>query len=210
MSKIPVVYIYGESDSGKTLLVERLVRDLLMRGVRVATVKLSKTEALDLGPDHKDTNKHLRAGSVATGATSQSNAAIMMSTPMSSQTLIELAFTIGKADLVLVEGLGENVPVNAPKIVVGEAKGRAPGTVMELPSGEAELASVFHLIQKVVTKKIESKGVELKVGGNDIRLKPFVKDYIEGTVRGTIGALKDTGSPGDEIELHIPKREPEA
>jgi hypothetical protein len=44
------------------------------------------------------------------------------------------------------------------------------------------------------------------VGGNDVTIKPFVQDYLEGTLRGAIGALKETGSPGDEIELRIPKR----
>jgi hypothetical protein len=80
----------------------------------------------------------------------------------------------------------------------------------ELPGPEAEIGSVLHIIDRMMAKKEEVKveSVGLRVGGNDIPLKPFVQDYLEGTVRGAVGALREAGGPDDEIDLHIPKRAP--
>lgn len=207
MGRVPVIYIYGESGSGKTRLVERMVSELLTKGVRVATVKLSRAEALDVDREGKDTQRHMSAGAVAVGATSRSNAAVLLPTSVGAAELIELVHTLGRADLVVVEGLGDDVPDSAPKILVGEAKGQAPGTVLELPDGDVELASLYHLVDRVREKKAGSDAVELVVGGREVPLKPFVQDYLEGTVRGAVGSLKGPGRPGDEITLRIPRRE---
>ena len=75
MTKTPIVYVYGISDSGKTRLVERLVLMLIQKGHRVGTAKLSKAEALDLDTEGKDTQRHVKAGSMVTAASSLSTPA---------------------------------------------------------------------------------------------------------------------------------------
>ena len=207
MGTTPIIYVYGISDSGKTRLVERLVLELIQKGHRVGTLKLSRAEALDIDPEGKDTQRHMRAGSMATGGTSQSNAALFFPKPQSPEKLIEMMLVTGELDLVIIEGLGDDVPDVAPKIAVGDVKGRAPGTVIELPDPEGELGAVLHIMDRVMSKKVVAEAtVKLRVGGNDVTIKPFVQDYLEGTLRGAIGALKEAGKPGDEIELRIPKR----
>ena len=212
MTKVPRVYIYGLSDTGKTRLVERLVLLLIQKGHRIGTVKLSKAEALDLDTEGKDTSRHIRAGSMITAATSISDAAVFVPRALDLGTLLEMMVTTGDLDLVLVEGLGDDVPETAPKIAVGDVKGRVSGTIMELPDPDGELGSLMHLLDRIMAKpdqeKVERK-VELRVGGADIQLKPFVRDYLEGTVRGAVGALKDAGEPGSAIDLRIPDRKQE-
>ncbi len=208
MSKTPVIYVYGISDSGKTRLVERLLLLLIQKGHRVGSVKMSRAEALDLDPEGKDTDRHIKAGSMVTAATSRTNSAIFMPKPQTLDRLIEMMVITGELDMVIVEGLGDDTPDTAPKIAVGEVKGVATGTVIELPGPDAEIESLVHIMSRMMTKKEEARSVELRVGGADITLKPFVKDYLEGTVRGAVGALRETGGPDDEIDLHIPKRSP--
>ena len=70
MSKTPVIHVYGISDSGKTQLVERMLLTLIQKGHRVGSVKLSRTESLDLDPAGKDTDRHIKAGSMVTAASS--------------------------------------------------------------------------------------------------------------------------------------------
>jgi molybdopterin-guanine dinucleotide biosynthesis protein B len=206
MGKTPVIYVYGISDSGKTRLVERMLLELIQKGHRVGTVKLSKSETLQLDPEGKDTDRHIKAGSMVTAATSMSNSAVFIPKRQSLDRLIEMMTVGGELDLVIVEGLGDDTPDNAPKIAVGEVKGIATGTVVELSGPDAEIGSLLHIIDRIMVRREEAVSVELKIGGNEVRLKPFVQDYIEGTVRGAVGALKESGSTGDQIELLLPKR----
>jgi len=193
MKRTPVIYVYGISDTGKTRLVERLLLMLIQKGRRVGTVKVSRTEQLNFDIEGKDTERHIKAGSMVTAATSQSNAALFIPKAQDVHHLIEMMSVTGDLDLVIVESLGDNVPDNAPKIAVGDVKGRVPGTIMELPDVEGELGGLYHQ-------------VELRVGGEEISLKPFVRQYLEGTIRGAVGSLKEPGEPGDSIELSIPER----
>ena len=206
MGRTPIVYVYGISDSGKTRLVERLLLLLIQKGVRVGTIKLSRSETLDFDTEGKDTRRHVRAGSMVTAATSLSNAAVFIPKQQKVEKLLEMMRLMGDLDLVIVEGIGDDVPESAPKIAVGEIKGRVPGTVMELPDAEGEIGSVLHILDRIMTKKEETDSIRLRVGGEDVQLNPFVREFLEGTIRGAMGALKDISKPGGEVDLHLPPR----
>lgn len=207
LAKTPVIHVYGISDSGKTQLVERLLLLLIQKGHRVGTVKLSRAESLDLDIEGKDTERHARSGSMAIGATSASNAAVFLPRPQRLDKLVEMMAVAGELDLVIVEGLGDDTPDSAPKVSVGEVKGVVPGTVVQLPGPDAEIGALLHVIDRVMAKKtIAEAAVELRVAGDLVPIKPFVQEYLEGTVRGAVGALRHEGRPGDSIELRIPRR----
>jgi len=61
----PIVSIIGESKSGKTTLIEKLISELKSRGYRVASIKHS-VHKLDFDKAGKDSWRHLQAGSSAT------------------------------------------------------------------------------------------------------------------------------------------------
>jgi molybdopterin-guanine dinucleotide biosynthesis protein B len=63
--RIPVVSVVGKSDSGKTTLMETLIRALTARGYRVATVK-HHVHAVDVDVPGKDSWRHAHAGAVTT------------------------------------------------------------------------------------------------------------------------------------------------
>lgn len=213
MGRTPVIYIYGMSDTGKTRLVERLLLMLIQKGKRVGTIKMSKAEKLDFDLEGKDTERHVRAGSLVTAASSRSNSVVFLPRAQDVHGLIRMMTITGDLDLVIVEGLGDDVPDTAPKVAVGEVKGRVPGTIMELHGPDGELEGLFHLIDRVMAKAEtsgEADRVALTVGGEEVPIKGFVRDYLEGTIRGAVGALRTSGDAAtDPIQVTIPEKSPE-
>jgi len=100
--RIPVVSIVGKSDSGKTTVMEGLIRELSARGYRVATVKHHIHE-VDVDVPGKDSWRHARAGSVAAMISSPTQFAIVRRIEEES-TLEQLVEAAGDADLLLTEG----------------------------------------------------------------------------------------------------------
>jgi len=63
MSTIPVICFVGRSNSGKTTLLEKLIRELKRRKYRVATIKHHARAGSHLDQPGKDTWRHAQAGS---------------------------------------------------------------------------------------------------------------------------------------------------
>lgn len=99
---IPVVSIVGKSDSGKTTLIERLIRVLVERGYRVGTVK-HHVHDFDIDVPGKDSWRHARAGAAVTLVSSPSKLGMVraMDHEASLAELVELA---GDVDILLTEG----------------------------------------------------------------------------------------------------------
>jgi molybdopterin-guanine dinucleotide biosynthesis adapter protein len=100
--QIPVVSIVGKSDSGKTTVVENLVRELTARGWRVATVKHHIHE-VDIDVPGKDSWRHARAGAVTTMISSPTQFAVVRKVD-EERTLDELAQAAEGCDILLTEG----------------------------------------------------------------------------------------------------------
>ena len=110
----PVVSIVGKSKSGKTTLMEGLIRELKSRGYRVGTIKHTPQGMTFDEPD-KDSWRHIQAGSEATVIGSPDKA-VLIKPVTQTLTLGEMARLIGEdCDIVLAEGFKQE---NAPKIEV--------------------------------------------------------------------------------------------
>lgn len=110
----PVVSIVGKSNSGKTTVVVKLIRELLSRSYRVATVKHVPQETVFDTPE-KDSWRHIRAGSLATVISSRDK--LVQIRPVAKEpSLEEITRFIGdEFDVVLAEGFKES---DVPKIEV--------------------------------------------------------------------------------------------
>jgi molybdopterin-guanine dinucleotide biosynthesis adapter protein len=62
---IPIVSLVGKSDSGKTTLLEKLVRELKSRGYRIATIK-HDAHSFEIDREGKDSWRHKKAGAAMT------------------------------------------------------------------------------------------------------------------------------------------------
>jgi molybdopterin-guanine dinucleotide biosynthesis adapter protein len=92
----------GKSDSGKTGVLEKLVRELVGRGYRVATVK-HHVHAIDIDVPGKDSWRHQKAGAQVTMISSPSQFAVV-STVERERTLAEIAQAAGDVDILVTEG----------------------------------------------------------------------------------------------------------
>jgi len=111
---VPIISIVGQSKSGKTTLLEKLITELKSRGYRVATIKHTPN-GMTLDEPGKDSWRHIQAGSEATILSSPDS--LVMIKPLASQiTLDEIARLFGDDyDIVLTEGFKQD---DAPKIEV--------------------------------------------------------------------------------------------
>jgi molybdopterin-guanine dinucleotide biosynthesis protein B len=100
--RMPVVSVVGKSDSGKTTVMEKLIRSLSERGYRVATVK-HHIHPTDLDVPGKDSWRHAHAGAVTTMISAPMQFAVVRTVDR-ERTLPELVEAAGDADILLTEG----------------------------------------------------------------------------------------------------------
>jgi molybdopterin-guanine dinucleotide biosynthesis protein MobB len=110
----PVVSIVGKSKSGKTTLIEKLIRELKSRGYGVATIKHSPQES-DFDEPGKDSWRHIQAGSDTTAVSSPDK--VVMIKPIAQEaTIDEVVNLLGEDyDIILAEGFKRG---STPKIEV--------------------------------------------------------------------------------------------
>lgn len=125
MTPAKAVAVVGYKDSGKTRVVEALVRELTSRGHSVGTLKHT-AEDTPLDTPGKDTHRHREAGSKASAIIHESGAALFTEGYM---TVNEAIARLGTLDYVVIEGF-KTLTTVARVIVPKEA-----GHVEELSNG---------------------------------------------------------------------------
>jgi molybdopterin-guanine dinucleotide biosynthesis protein MobB len=110
----PTVAIVGRSKTGKTTLIEKLIKELNSRNYRIATVKNTLHKA-DFDIPGKDTWRHMQAGSQATALSSADTIMIVKKKNGSDDLAQILRFYDNDYDLIIVEGYKES---GLPKIEV--------------------------------------------------------------------------------------------
>jgi molybdopterin-guanine dinucleotide biosynthesis adapter protein len=114
---IPIVSIVGESDTGKTTLIEKIIPELTRRGYRVATIK-HHNHHFDIDHRGKDSWRHKQAGACLTVLSSPSQVAVVEDVEK-DHNIVELRDRyIHNADIILTEGFKRN---SHPKIEVFRA-----------------------------------------------------------------------------------------
>lgn len=109
-SKIPVISVAGISNSGKTTLIVKLIKELKVRGFRVATIKHSHHD-FELDTEGKDSWKHTQAGADVVVVTSQNTMGIIRKS-CKEISLTEIINTyLQDTDIVIIEGYkSEEIP----------------------------------------------------------------------------------------------------
>lgn len=107
-----ILLVVGKSDSGKTTLVEKLIRELKLRGYAVGSVKHTH-ERFEFDKEGKDSWRHKKAGADATLVVAESRVALVRDDPRSS--VEKIRDYLQGMDLVIAEGF-KGLPL--PKIEV--------------------------------------------------------------------------------------------
>ena len=126
MTSIPVFSIIAFSGTGKTTLIEKLVTELKIRGLRVAVIKHDAHE-FDIDREGKDSWRFTQAGADVTAVVSGSKAAIMENRTIPIEALLD---KITDVDLILTEGYKHGV---WPKIALRRS---ATGKPLPIPAEE--------------------------------------------------------------------------
>lgn len=110
---IPVVSVVGYSNSGKTTLLVKIIKELKTRGFKVATIK-HHHKNVDIDTPGKDTWRHAQAGADTVVLASPSKVAIIEQTP-EGMSLDEIIGKISGVDIIITEGFKHE---KKPKIEV--------------------------------------------------------------------------------------------
>lgn len=200
---IPIISIVGKSDSGKTTFIEKLLPELVRRGYRVATVK-HDVHGFEVDREGKDSWRHKQAGAHTTVISSPQKVALIRDVEK-DLSLAELRERlIQDVDLILSEGYKKDVQ---PKIEIFRKEKHqellctkedhlvAVVSDKEFDVGVScffldDIIGVADFIEKKFLKVKKEEEITLKVDGRTVPLKPFIRDFLSGSVKGMVRSLK--------------------
>jgi molybdopterin-guanine dinucleotide biosynthesis protein B len=213
---IPILSVVGRSNSGKTTLLEKLVRELTRRGRRIGTIKHHFHGPVEVDVPGKDSWRHKQAGA-RTVALSAPDALFVLGDVTGEWTLDAIAhLALFEVDLILTEGF-KSGPM--PKIEVNRAAqempllcGPADNLVavvtdrdLTLPIPRFSLDAVRPLadfIEQEFLKEVGSSRVDVLVGGRRIPLDDQAQEILARVVRSLVGDCRDLRG-GPVIELRV-------
>ena len=105
-SKPIIVGFYGESDSGKTTLVERLIHKLTGEGFQVAAVKKTN-QSVSIDSTGKDTHRYAQAGADLVVFSTQIETAFLVKAKMSEKAIVANLQHLDNFDFIFMEGANE-------------------------------------------------------------------------------------------------------
>jgi molybdopterin-guanine dinucleotide biosynthesis protein B len=111
-----VISLVGKSNSGKTTLLEKIVKELTRRGYSIGTIK-HDTHGFEIDYPGKDSYRHFHAGSQMTLISGPNQIALVkrLDKPLALDATIKLFFKPHKLDLIITEGFKRE---NKPKIEI--------------------------------------------------------------------------------------------
>jgi len=225
-----ILGIYGYQDSGKTLLVEDLVRALVRKGYSVSSIKHTPHDKT-IDCKGKDTWRHWKAGSDPVVFSSSSETSIIKHSGTRADKIAALVMREYMPDVLLIEGFKEGT---FPKVAVGSVAPRK-GTVLRNPSLEllVEYVETEVEVERTMAKlpgldcgkcgmdcdglaraivagkmkvnkcrELPDVTVEVYSGGKRVPTGRFVSNLLDGTLRGMLGTLKGC-APGDDVEIRL-------
>jgi len=212
----PIVSVIGKSKSGKTTLIEKLIKELKSRGYRVATIKHAPQGVSFDEPD-KDSWRHLQAGSEATIISSPDK--IVLIKPVAQEpTLDEIARLLGEdCDIILTEGFKQG---NAPKIEVHRKEAgpllkdirKLIAIVTDEPLetkarqfSPEDVKGLADLLEKGFIKP-QAERISLYINNTPITLTVFPKQIISNVLLAAVSSLKGI-SEIDSLQISL-KRKP--
>jgi len=192
----PIISVVGKSDSGKTTLLEALIKVLKQRGYRIAVIKHA-VDGFELDTPNKDSWRFSQAGSEVAAISSKDTLAIFrhLENDMEPQELAQ--YTGADCDLVLTEGFKQSP---YPKIeVIRSEQGSEPASppeqllaiVTDVPQSTGEkVAEIADLIEQKYLVGAEDS-IDLYVDGTYVPLDKAGRNLLLRTLVAIVSGLKE-------------------
>lgn len=178
----PAVFgIYGQSNSGKTTLLVKLVSHFTRKGYRVATIKCSD-KSLSLESKGKDTWRHHKAGASLVVFSAAGETDFFVHLSMTTAEILRIIAAVGHFDVVFMEGAND---LDTPKIQIGTGRKR-PHTIASYKNNFNDLVS---LIQTKLKTQLKQR-LNIWVNGKEIPLTEFPVHILTNTLLGMLSSLK--------------------
>jgi molybdopterin-guanine dinucleotide biosynthesis protein B len=217
------VVVSGFKKSGKTAVVEGLVRELVKRGYRVGTIKHIREKEFSMDSPGKDTWRHAKAGASVVVSLAPTEVAIIKKGPgnldegmakiVVPRNAGEVSKLVDKFTIACIWYGRRRMPVfkvNQVKELADMVEEKALPVLPDLDCQSCGYKSCEDFALAVLSgrAKVENcltmaKLVTLRVDGRAIPLNPFVQDLISNTFSGIVSSLKD--SKGEEFEIRVRK-----
>jgi molybdopterin-guanine dinucleotide biosynthesis protein B len=199
---VPTIAIVGKSGSGKTAVMEKLVAEFKLRGLRVAAVKHAHT-TVELDIRGKDTWRFSQAGADAAVLCSPGSLSIFKKAS-DVPSPDEAAAALGPGyDLILAEGFKNSrglkleVCGNGADMLCLESEVEAVICDNDLPVkiprfGRNDITRIADFIESDILAKMPAD-MWLAVNSKHVPLKSFVKDIMAGSILAMVNTLKTVG-----------------
>lgn len=216
-----IVSVVGYKKSGKTTLVEQMIRILKSKDHKFGVLKYTG-EGLPDELKGKDTTKFRAAGADTVGLCGDDHFTLFKAGGHPALPLDRLAaFFFPEADLVLTEGFKKQ---SFPKIallsegqeekLLAEVQGAVLATVGprpfrdDLPHFKPEEADrIVEMLEKRFLKDRREPQIRVWLDGKRIPMKDFVQDIIIQGIMGMLGTLKGF-IPARRVDITLSPQEP--
>ena len=112
----PVFGIYGDSNTGKTRLISRIIKKISEEGYNIAAIKISDKN-ISIDKKGKDTWKFFESGANIVVFSSPFITVYMLNNEIEIEIIIQYIQTVFNCDVILIEGANKSF---IPKIKVGD------------------------------------------------------------------------------------------
>jgi len=106
---VPVIAVVGQKKTGKTYLIERLIKDLTKTGYGVASAKHISEEDFSIDRKGTDTWRHFNAGARVVAAVSNAETAVFLKEGFASFSPDKLLHHLDRVDILILEGFSRGV-----------------------------------------------------------------------------------------------------
>jgi molybdopterin-guanine dinucleotide biosynthesis protein B len=199
----PIISIVGKSDSGKTTLLEALIKVLGQRGHRVAVIKHAADD-FEIDTPNKDSWRFSRAGSEVSAISSKDRLAVIRRLKNDPDPQALLSYVGADCDLVLTEGFkqypypkieviggGQGVDLVSPPEQLLAIVTDKPVNVRVPQFNKAEADKIADLIEQKYLGGTE-EGVDLFINGRYVPLDRPGKNLLLRTLVAIASGLKVT------------------
>lgn len=196
MQEPVVLGFYGESNTGKTATIVKLIKKLKEENLKVAAIKVTKKDIV-LDNKGKDTYRFGKANCNTIVFLSNIEMDFIFKNKLNLISIISTINKISFCDVILIEGCSEK---DIPKIRFGKSKEMRENTLFNY---DGNFEKIYNYIIERVQKHKESE-IELfhlKVNGEKILLSDFPTRFIKNTLLGMISDLKGIDGKINNLEI---------